>query len=361
VLTITDGKTCPICKKIYKNIIFHIKRKHPEYMDKIYSDINSFYDSNLYVKEIYVKLIKDNPVYENIISEYMISKIYKRRGKFNRERSNRIFSIRRKGENNTAKKKEVKEKIKKTVTNLWKEGKYKDRINGMLGRSKELSLRYKPEKHTPLYLAEHDCVKFLSNFQDVKTCSRCGRKDIKMNIHHIDEDHSNFLISNLEPLCVPCHMSFHYGHSKREYLTIVKSFNLDIAHFLPTSHYIGRCNAFHGHRLKCEVGVKKRVDKNTGMVLDFKILKEIINGFIIDSLDHSLLNDFLENPTSENLCVWMWEKLMFDALLKGIEYIRIWETDSSFTTLDKGGMLSMFKTNIEDYLLKFSEDKNENI
>ncbi len=52
------------------------------------------------------------------------------------------------------------------------------------------------------------------------------------------------------------------------------------------------------------------VDENTGWVMDFGDLKKAFES-IYDQLDHYYLNDIpgLENPTSENLCKWIWAKL----------------------------------------------------
>ena len=50
--------------------------------------------------------------------------------------------------------------------------------------------------------------------------------------------------------------------------------------------------------------------EDTGWVMDFADLKAAVQP-TIDALDHRNLNDIegLENPTSENLAVWIWERL----------------------------------------------------
>ena len=50
---------------------------------------------------------------------------------------------------------------------------------------------------------------------------------------------------------------------------------------------------------------------------------------IYDMLDHSYLNDIegLENPSSENLCRWIWERLA--PALPGLSQIEIKETDTT--------------------------------
>jgi len=255
------------------------------------------------------------------------------------------------GEKNAAKRPEVRKQISSTVTKLWESGIYSDRINGMLGQFGEKSPQWKAEVHTPTYLAEHDYYSFLQNFQDVSTCIRCGKTDRKINVHHVDETHKNFLISNLEPLCVPCHSLFHYGRFKQPFITIGRRFSFDAAHFLPG--YKGKCANFHGHRWEVEVGIMKRIDGDTGMVFDFSKLKQLVTTHILDLCDHQLLNDIMSSPTAENLAVWIWEQLMFKALLKGISFVKVYESPESFAKLTSEGMLSMFTSNIEDYLVRY--------
>lgn len=268
------------------------------------------------------------------------------------EKISKSQSICKKGDNNPARRPEVIEKIKNSVKKRWEEGKYAERVNGMLGKFGDTHHNYKEEIHTPLFLAEKEYVDFLSNFQDVRTCIRCGNDKDKMNVHHIDENHKNFLPSNLEPLCVPCHVEFHYKARKQPFIYIGKQFVIDAAHFLPD--YNGLCKNLHGHQWKIEVKIKKRVDRKTGMVMDFKDLKNVVKENIINLLDHHCINDLIINPTAENLLIWSWEKLMFDGLLKGIYSITIWETPESSATIDVNGMLSVFSSNIEEYVKKFT-------
>lgn len=260
---------------------------------------------------------------------------------------------RRLGESNLSKREEVKNKISQSVKKKWDEGTYAERINGMTGIIKQNSPQWKPEIHLPTFLTEEKFAKFLSSFQDITKCSRCGREDIEINVHHIDENHNNFLPSNLEPLCIPCHSFFHYERTKLPFITISKSFTFGSAHFLPD--YDGKCSNIHGHEWKLIISIKKRVDKKTGMVLDFAILKKEVEKRIINIMDHSLLNNEIENPTAENILIWTWEKLMFESLLKGIESISLWETPTSGAILSWEGMLSIYSYNIEKYLLKYKK------
>lgn len=252
------------------------------------------------------------------------------------------------GENNAAKRVEVRKKISSSVKNKWEEGVYKNRINGMLGVLGENHPNYKKEKHTPTAFAKDKYLEFLSSIHDVDTCFRCGKKTNKINIHHIDENHNNFLPSNLEPLCVPCHMSFHYKWSKQPFMIISKMFKFDAAHFLPS--HPGLCKNIHGHGFSLKVSLKKRVDKKTGMVFDFSDLKNIVNKVLEEDFDHTLLNNVIDIPTAENIAVLLWEKLMIKYKLKGIYEIEIWESEGASVKINEAGMLSIFSTKIEDYL-----------
>lgn len=249
---------------------------------------------------------------------------------------------------NAAKRPEVRAKISSTVRGLWEDGNYVNRINGMTGKVGPLSSRYIPENHTIEALCEKNYKELLSLFQDVGICSRCGKtlEEGKINIHHVDEAHSNFLPSNLEPLCVSCHMEYHYGIRKQNFIIITKIFQFAAAHRLP--NHPGKCFNWHGHEWKLEVSVKKRIDRKTGMVLDFSDLKRVVTKNIINVLDHDTVNSYIPNSTAENILEWVWNQLMFDGLLKGIYEIRVWESPTSYATIDVPCMLSLFTSHVEE-------------
>jgi 6-pyruvoyltetrahydropterin/6-carboxytetrahydropterin synthase len=78
----------------------------------------------------------------------------------------------------------------------------------------------------------------------------------------------------------------------------------------------GVCSSpnFHGHNYDLVVKVTGEVDPVTGIVMDIKELKEIIEEHILNRYDHKNLNldtdDFKEiNPTAENIAVKIWNIL----------------------------------------------------
>ena len=75
-------------------------------------------------------------------------------------------------------------------------------------------------------------------------------------------------------------------------IRVTKEFNIEMAHAL--SGYDGRCKNIHGHTYRLFVTIIGKVDDDpkspkNGMVIDFTLLKSIINKAIIDIFDHSLV------------------------------------------------------------------------
>lgn len=89
-------------------------------------------------------------------------------------------------------------------------------------------------------------------------------------------------------------------------LKVTKQFGFEAAHFLTKYH--GKCERMHGHSYKLFITVEGPLQEN-GMVIDFVILKKIVKEKIIEKFDHQCLNDFFENPTAENVAVWIWNEL----------------------------------------------------
>ena len=93
-------------------------------------------------------------------------------------------------------------------------------------------------------------------------------------------------------------------------MDIWKAFTLESAHRLPNVPPGHKCARVHGHSFRVEIHVSGPVDERIGWVQDFADIKSVYAP-LHDELDHRYLNDVpgLENPTSENLARWIWNRL----------------------------------------------------
>lgn len=91
---------------------------------------------------------------------------------------------------------------------------------------------------------------------------------------------------------------------------IFKRFHIEAAHRLPHVPADHKCSRLHGHSFQVEIHVAGEPGSQSGWVMDFADLKLAFRP-IFEQLDHRYLNDIegLENPTSENLAIWIWERL----------------------------------------------------
>ena len=93
-------------------------------------------------------------------------------------------------------------------------------------------------------------------------------------------------------------------------MEIYKEFSFEAAHRLPNVEEGHKCGRLHGHSFFVRIYVEDHVDPHTGWVMDFAELKKHFKP-LYDQLDHNYLNEIegLENPTSEVLAKWIWNKL----------------------------------------------------
>ncbi len=111
-------------------------------------------------------------------------------------------------------------------------------------------------------------------------------------------------------------------------MEIYKDFTFEAAHRLinlPAEH---KCSRLHGHSFNVRVVVEGSVGDKSGWVMDFGEIKSVFKP-IYDQLDHYYLNDIegLENPTSEILAKWIWDKLKDS--LTGLSRVEVKETCTS--------------------------------
>ena len=91
---------------------------------------------------------------------------------------------------------------------------------------------------------------------------------------------------------------------------LAREFTFEAAHLLPKAPEGHKCRRLHGHSFRVEIAVEGEVNPATGWFLDYGDIRGQVEP-LRQQLDHHYLNDVpgLENPTSENLCRWIWERL----------------------------------------------------
>jgi len=111
-------------------------------------------------------------------------------------------------------------------------------------------------------------------------------------------------------------------------MDIYKDFRIEAAHYLPRLPEEHPCRRLHGHSFQIRVQVRGEVKPDQGWVMDFAEISEAFEP-LRQELDHRCLNDIpgLENPTSEMLAQWLWEKLK--PVLPDLHQIEIKETCTS--------------------------------
>jgi len=90
----------------------------------------------------------------------------------------------------------------------------------------------------------------------------------------------------------------------------------------------------HGHNYTLEVTIAGTPGKNTGYVLDLKVLKRIIKEEVLDKVDHKHLNhdvEFMKGliPTAENIAVAFWNALAPKIPEGKLYAIRLQETENN--------------------------------
>jgi 6-pyruvoyltetrahydropterin/6-carboxytetrahydropterin synthase len=105
-------------------------------------------------------------------------------------------------------------------------------------------------------------------------------------------------------------------------------------------NYRGKCENPHGHNYKVRVTLAGAELDQTGLLLDFKQLKQVMRP-VIDRIDHQMLNDlepFITlNPSAENIAKYFYDQtnLQLADMTQGrvrVKDCTIWETDTTSAT-----------------------------
>ncbi len=110
---------------------------------------------------------------------------------------------------------------------------------------------------------------------------------------------------------------------------IIERFRFEAAHAVMID---GKPEEMHGHTFRLEVAVEG--DLKNGYVMDFLELRKLV-GKIIERLDHRNLNELFENPTTENIVLWIAGEI--EEKLPGnvkLHRITLWEGEENGVELE---------------------------
>jgi 6-pyruvoyltetrahydropterin/6-carboxytetrahydropterin synthase len=114
---------------------------------------------------------------------------------------------------------------------------------------------------------------------------------------------------------------------------------LHAAHLGPEENQrlYGLCNNanYHGHNYELDITVEGDVDTGTGYVLDLGRLRDVAEEAVVRDLDHRNLNvdvPWLQGviPSTENLVVRIWERLVERIPRGRLVKLVLWETPRNY-------------------------------
>lgn len=93
----------------------------------------------------------------------------------------------------------------------------------------------------------------------------------------------------------------------------------------------------HGHNYVLEVTLDGTVDPITGMIVDLKDVKQVLNREVVDVMDHRFLNAEVPPfdkivPTAENIAREIWRRIVphFSTDTVHLNNVRLYETESLY-------------------------------
>ncbi len=114
-------------------------------------------------------------------------------------------------------------------------------------------------------------------------------------------------------------------------IAITSTYEISCAHQLP--YHQGKCRNLHGHNYRIEFmrygNVQEGTHSSAGMVEDFSDFDTPIKALIMGTLDHHSLNDILDNPTGENLGIYLLTHL------PQVDKVTIWETSKHSVIVER--------------------------
>ncbi len=96
----------------------------------------------------------------------------------------------------------------------------------------------------------------------------------------------------------------------------------------------GKPESLHGHNWKVQAEVVAKTVDETGLVLDFRKLKEVLQRVLVP-FEHAYLNEIepfnKQNPSSENIARWIYDRLVEALPDRSVRVARVvvWESEDA--------------------------------
>lgn len=118
---------------------------------------------------------------------------------------------------------------------------------------------------------------------------------------------------------------------------IGKQYDFSAAHHLPLVYDGHPCKRMHGHNYLVEVEIRGEIAPLNGFCnqVDFSDIDQIMKP-IIAKLDHQVLNDFIENPTAENIAAYLLSEFQANSL-RYLFAVKVWETPKCWAMVVNDG------------------------
>lgn len=100
----------------------------------------------------------------------------------------------------------------------------------------------------------------------------------------------------------------------------------------------GKCTNFHGHNYYIEVTLCGEPDRDSGYLMDLKLLKKILLEDVVDKVDHKFLNEVEMFkgiiPTTEHMAEKFWEilkpRIEAESPIAKLYSIKLYETEKNW-------------------------------
>lgn len=120
-------------------------------------------------------------------------------------------------------------------------------------------------------------------------------------------------------------------------MKIGRVYTFQSSHLLPHVLPGHKCGRLHGHTYTLEIELTGRREPRLGWLVDYAYLDVVIKQAVLDVLDHRHLNEIpgLDNPTSEAIVDWVWDRLSVYGWPDGVNLHRVRVSENGYSWAER--------------------------